>query len=74
LVAGLEASGFVERAAAANDRRSSLISITRQGRSLLRSVRTRKDAFLVQRLGALTPAERKTLERAASLLEAMLDA
>jgi DNA-binding MarR family transcriptional regulator len=74
LIRGLEADGFVERAAAAHDGRSSLISITRDGKALLRSVRTRKDAFLAQRLGALTPADRRTLERAASLLEGILEA
>jgi DNA-binding MarR family transcriptional regulator len=68
----LEAAGLVTRAADPADRRSALMSITPAGRALLEEARTRKDAFLSERLEALAPADRVTLERAAALLEGML--
>jgi DNA-binding MarR family transcriptional regulator len=73
VAARLEELGLVERAADPGDRRSALISVTPAGRALLAAARTRKDAFLSERLDALAPAERATLERAAALLEGMLE-
>ena len=55
------------------DGRSALISVTPAGRALLAAARTRKDAFLSERLDALGPEDRATLERAAALLEGMLE-
>jgi DNA-binding MarR family transcriptional regulator len=69
----LEELGLVSRAADPADRRSALITITPAGRELLAAARTRKDAFLSERLEALAPADRATLERAAALLEDMLE-
>jgi DNA-binding MarR family transcriptional regulator len=69
----LEEAGLVDRAADPGDRRSALISITPAGRELLAAARTRKDAFLSERLEALGPEDRATLERAAALLEGMLE-
>ena len=68
----LEQEGLVGRAGDPGDRRSSLITITPAGRALLAAARTRKDAFLSERLDALSPEDRATLERAAVLLEGML--
>jgi len=62
----------VTRTADPGDRRSSLITVTPAGRELLAAARTRKDAFLSERLDALTAEDRDTLERAATLLEGML--
>jgi len=73
IVGRLEEVGLVMRAADPGDRRSSLITVTRAGRELLASARTRKDAFLSERLEALGPDDRATLERAAALLEDMLE-
>jgi DNA-binding MarR family transcriptional regulator len=73
LVFRLEAAGLVVRAGDPGDRRSSLIAIAPAGRRLLAAARTRKDAFLSQRLDALGPEDRVTLERAAALLEDMLE-
>ena len=73
IVDRLEELGLVTRAADPGDRRSSLITVTRAGRELLASARTRKDAFLSERLEALGAADRATLERAAALLEDMLE-
>ena len=73
LIANLEESGYVARTADPSDRRSSLIAVTPEGRELMRTLRTRKDAYLAQRLAGLTAAERETLARAADLLERMLE-
>jgi len=73
IAARLEELGLVARAADPGDRRSALIDVTTAGRELLASARTRKDAFLSERLEALGAADRATLERAAALLEDMLE-
>ena len=73
IVVRLEELGLVARAADPGDRRSSLITVTPAGRELLAVARTRKDAFLSERLDALGPEDRATLERAAVLLEGMLE-
>lgn len=69
----LAAAGLVERAADPADRRSSLVSITPEGRALLAAARSRKDELLSARLDALAPEDRATLARAAELLEGMLE-
>jgi DNA-binding MarR family transcriptional regulator len=73
LVARLEVAGLVGRTADPTDRRSSLIAITPQGQALLKQIRTRKDAFLAQRLRALPADDRATLDRATRILERMLE-
>jgi len=73
IAARLEELGLVARAADPGDRRSSLISVTPAGRELLAASATRKDAFLSQRLEALGLEDRATLERAAELLEGLLE-
>jgi DNA-binding MarR family transcriptional regulator len=73
LLGRLEESGLVTRTASLDDKRSALIAITPAGRTLLATVRTRKDAFLSERLDALGAEDRATLERAAALLEGMLE-
>jgi len=72
VIARLEDAGLVERAADPTDGRSSLVSITAEGRELLDRVRTRKDAFLAQRLEGLSAEEVAVLERAADVLERVL--
>src|ERR687890_1337853 len=52
LLARLEDAGLVERAADPDDRRSSLISVSADGRTLLRRQRSRKDLYLARRLAA----------------------
>jgi DNA-binding MarR family transcriptional regulator len=73
LVFRLEEAALVTRAADPADRRSSLITVTPAGRALLAAACTRKDAFLSERIDALGPEDRATLERAAALLEGMLE-
>jgi DNA-binding MarR family transcriptional regulator len=73
VLARLEEAGLVERAADPQDRRSSLVSVSAEGRALLDEVRARKDAFLARRIDALEPADREALERAAAIMERMLE-
>src|SRR5215208_7020119 len=70
-LARLEEAGLVVRAADPTDRRSSLMTISAEGRELLAAVRTRKDAFLARRLELLDDEDRLALDRAAALLERM---
>ena len=73
VVCRLEEAGLVARAADPTDGRSALITVTPAGRALLEAGRTRKDAFLSERLEALPAADRATLARAAELLEDLLE-
>jgi DNA-binding MarR family transcriptional regulator len=74
LLARLGEGGLVERAPDPQDGRSCLVSTTPAGRELLATLRTRKTAFLASRIEALDAADRATLERAAAILEGMLEA
>jgi DNA-binding MarR family transcriptional regulator len=73
VIARLEERGLVERAPDPGDRRSSLISASAAGRTLLRRQRSRKNQYLARRLATLGRDEVATLERAAVILERMLD-
>jgi DNA-binding MarR family transcriptional regulator len=73
VIARLEELGLVDRAPDPGDRRSSLISASVAGRTLLRRQRSRKNQYLARRLAALDADEVATLERAAAILERMLD-
>jgi DNA-binding MarR family transcriptional regulator len=73
VVARLEEAGLVERAGDPADGRASLVSITRQGSELLRRIRTRKTAYLARRLSKLESDDLATLERAADVLERILE-
>jgi DNA-binding MarR family transcriptional regulator len=73
VVARLEEAGLVERTNDPADGRAFLVSITRQGSALLRGIRTRKTAYLARRLGKLDPDDLGALERAADVLERILE-
>jgi DNA-binding MarR family transcriptional regulator len=73
VLARLEEQGLIERMADPRDGRSSLVTVTIAGRELLAELRTRKTAYLAHRIERLTPEERETLDRAADILERMLD-
>jgi DNA-binding MarR family transcriptional regulator len=73
IVGHLEAARLVERVRDPEDGRASILSVTPGGRQLLRRLRARKTAYLAKRLDGLTPEDRFTLERAAELLEGMLE-
>src|ERR1051326_7487535 len=69
IVAALEEQGLVVRQVDAADRRIARISIAPQGKRLLDRSRSRKTAYLAQRLRGMTADEIATIERAAELLE-----
>jgi DNA-binding MarR family transcriptional regulator len=73
LIAALEEAGLVDRAPDPEDGRSSLVSLSPVGRELLARVRTRKNAYLSRRLRELSAEERATLDRAAAILERVLE-
>ena len=73
VVARLEDAGLVERTGDPTDGRASLVSITREGSELLRRIRTRKNAYLARRLSKLDPDDLGALERAADVLEGILE-
>jgi DNA-binding MarR family transcriptional regulator len=68
----LEASGLIERVRAADRRRIGLF-LTDEGEKVLRSVRKRRTAWLVNRLERLEPEERERVEAAMDALERLLD-
>ncbi len=69
----LEELDLIERAADPADGRSSLVTVSPAGAALLAELRTRKTAFLAERLETLEPEERATLEQAADILERVLE-
>lgn len=73
LLARLEAEKLVERTPDPDDGRSSLVAPTDAGRALLAELRTRKTAYLARRLDGLPTEDRAVLERAAGILEDMLE-
>jgi DNA-binding MarR family transcriptional regulator len=74
IVGHLEAAGLLLRRPAPADRRSAEVALTPAGRRLLDRSRTRKDAYLAERLATLDPDELAVLRRAAAVLERLLEA
>ena len=68
----LEAAGLIERVRAADRRRIGLF-LTDEGERVLRSVRKRRTAWLVERLERLEPEERERVDAAMDALERLLD-
>jgi DNA-binding MarR family transcriptional regulator len=73
VIAWMEEAGLVDRTRDPQDGRSSLVTLAPAGRVLLDRVRTRKDVYLARRLRELDPEERATLDRAAAILERVLE-
>ena len=65
----LERSGDVVRRPHESDGRQVVVELAETGRRRLLADRDRRDAWLAQRLGDLTPEERAILRRAAPILE-----
>ena len=72
-VGRLEEQGLVHRRTDLRDRRVARVEITPPGRRLLAQSRSRKTAYLERQLDTLTADERDTLERAAAILERVLE-
>jgi DNA-binding MarR family transcriptional regulator len=73
LIARLEELGVLQRAADPQDRRCSLLSVTPEGHALMEELRQRKTAYLAHRLEGLDSDERAALDRAAAILERLLE-
>ncbi|HMA27393.1 MAG: MarR family winged helix-turn-helix transcriptional regulator [Solirubrobacterales bacterium] len=73
IVGHLEAAGLVERVKDPEDGRASILSATGEAKMLLKRLRARKTAYLARRLAVMDAEDRRTLERAAELLEGMLE-
>jgi DNA-binding MarR family transcriptional regulator len=73
ILRGLEEDGVVQRTPDPKDGRSALISITGEGRERLRRLRQRKNAYLARRMRELDSREIAALERAAEILERLLE-
>ncbi len=66
-------AGLVDRAPDPADGRSALVSINATGRERLRRLRGRKNAYLARRMRDLPAEDVETLERAAEILEGILE-
>jgi DNA-binding MarR family transcriptional regulator len=72
-LACLEREGLIERTPDPADGRSNLISVNGAGRERLRRLRSRKNAYLARRMRDLPANDVRILERAAEILEEMLE-
>jgi DNA-binding MarR family transcriptional regulator len=73
ILRGLLEAGLVDRAPDPADGRSALVSVNAAGRERLRRLRGRKNAYLARRMRDLPPADVEALDRAATILEGMLE-
>jgi len=73
-VSGLEKQGLLSRTVDPADRRVARVEITPAGRKLLERARTRKNAWLDRRLGALRPEDLHRLLDAIEALERLTEA
>jgi len=68
----LERDGLVARTPSAEDRRRVGVSLTGEGQRVLRRVRSRRTAWLAQRLRGLSPEELAAIEAAVEPLRRLL--
>jgi DNA-binding MarR family transcriptional regulator len=68
----LEKAGFVTRTADAADRRRQGLELTDEAQRVLRSVRSRRTAWLAARLAELEPGELRAIDTALEPLAALL--
>lgn len=73
ILRGLVESGLVDRVPDPADGRSALVTVNAEGRERLRRLRGRKNAYLARRIRDLPAEDLRTLERAAEILEGMLE-
>ena len=73
LLARLEEEGLVTRTPDPDDGRCSIITTTAEGTALLKRLRGRKNAYLAQRMRKLPDEDVIALERAAEILERVLE-
>lgn len=73
IVAALQDERLVERAQDPDDRRRVNVVLTKDGRGLVATNRTRKNAYLAHKLRELAQEDREALERAGAVLERILE-
>ncbi len=73
ILARLAEAGLVVRIPDPSDGRSAIVSISPDGRALLRRLRQRKTAYLAKRLRELPDQDVQALARAAEVLEGILE-
>jgi len=69
----LEGKGLAPRVPSEHDRRVAFVEPTAEGRALVETIRRRRDAYLARRLRTFSADERALLERAAGLLERLIE-
>jgi DNA-binding MarR family transcriptional regulator len=69
----LDREGLIDRTPDPADGRSALVSVNASGRERLRRLRGRKNAYLARRMRDMPAADIEALERAARILERMLE-
>ncbi len=69
----LERERLIARTPDPADGRSALVSVNAAGRERLRRLRGRKNAYLARRMRDMSAADVEVLERAAEILEGMLE-
>jgi DNA-binding MarR family transcriptional regulator len=72
IAAALEERGLVVREADARDGRVAWLRVSAEGRRFLERTRGRKNAYLARRLRDFSEEDRRTLERAVSLMERLV--
>jgi DNA-binding MarR family transcriptional regulator len=74
VIASLEERGLIQRMPHPTDRRQVVLTVTDQGRDVVRKLRKLREAWFAQRLRELTPAERAVLREALPILEKLSQA
>ncbi len=69
VIASLEERGLIQRMPHSTDRRQVVLTVTDQGREVVKKLRKLREAWLAQRLRELSPVERAVLREALPILE-----
>jgi DNA-binding MarR family transcriptional regulator len=69
ILAKLEVAGLVTRVPHPSDRRQVVMAVSPTGKAMLRDDRRRRDAWMAQRMRALSPEDREVLRQAAVVLD-----
>jgi DNA-binding MarR family transcriptional regulator len=73
IVDALGQRDLVTRVVDDEDRRVAWVAPTTAGRTLVDTIRRRRDAYLAERLRSLSPEDRELLARAATVLERLIE-